>query len=100
MANRASSATSPKDAKSGPPAASASAEAKLPGKTPAKKVEDKSAATQRSTRAATLLRIGQNLEKSAKTDAALAAYRRIVKEYPNTPAARNAAERIKVLEKP
>ena len=46
-----------------------------------------------------LLRIGQNLEKSGKTDAALGSYRRIVKEYPDTPTAKTAAERIKALAK-
>ena len=49
-------------------------------------------------RGATLLRLGQNLEKSGKTAAALKQYRQIVKEYPNTPASRSAADRIKVLE--
>lgn len=51
-------------------------------------------------RAAGLLRIGQNLEKSGKTDAALGYYRRIVKDFAGTPAARTASQRIKALEKP
>lgn len=48
-------------------------------------------------RAAGLLRIGQNLEKSGKTEAALANYRRIVKDFADTPAARTAQQRIKSL---
>jgi YHS domain-containing protein len=53
-----------------------------------------------STKAAALLRLGQNLEKARKPTAALAKYRQIVEEYPNTPAARSAAERIKALTPP
>jgi YHS domain-containing protein len=48
-------------------------------------------------RAASLLRLGQNLEKSGKPAAALPYYRRIVKEYPATAAARTAAARVKAL---
>jgi YHS domain-containing protein len=51
-----------------------------------------------SARAAGLLRLGQNLEKSAKPAAALGYYRRVVKEFPDTPAATTAAARIKALE--
>jgi YHS domain-containing protein len=50
-------------------------------------------------RAASLLRLGQNLEKSGKTAAALDYYRRVAKEYPDTPSAKTAAARIKTLEK-
>jgi YHS domain-containing protein len=67
-----------------------------PKTAPAKQDGAKSAAT----RAAGLLRIAQNLEKSAKTAAALGSYRRIVAEYPNTAAAKTAAQRIKALAKP
>jgi YHS domain-containing protein len=49
-------------------------------------------------RAATTLRLAQNLEKTGKTAAALSYYRRIVKDYPGTTPAKTAAERIKVLE--
>jgi hypothetical protein len=45
-------------------------------------------------RAAGLIRIGQNLEKSGKTKGALDTYRRIVKEFPDTPQAKAAAARI------
>ncbi len=48
-------------------------------------------------RAASQLRLGQNLEKSGKTSAALQYYRDLVKDYPDTPQARTAAARIKAL---
>ena len=51
-------------------------------------------------RGATLLRLGQNLEKSGKTAAALKQYQQVVKDFPNTPAARTAADRIKTLGTP
>ena len=50
-------------------------------------------------KAATLLRLGRTLERSGKTDAALANYRQIVKDYAGTPSAKTAAERIKAIEK-
>jgi TolA-binding protein len=43
------------------------------------------------------LRIGQALESSSKVPAALDYYRRVIKEYPDTPAAGVAAIRIKAL---
>ncbi len=67
-----------------------------PAATPTKK----SAASQPAIRAASLLRIAENLEKSGKADAALSSYRRIVQDYPDTPAARTAAQRITALAKP
>jgi YHS domain-containing protein len=57
----------------------------------------KTTSSQASTRAASLLRIGQNLEKSGKPESALRYFRRIVKEFPATPAAKTAARRIKAL---
>ena len=51
-------------------------------------------------RGATLLRLGQNLEKSGKSAAALKQYQQVVKDCPNTPAARTASERIKSLGTP
>lgn len=51
-------------------------------------------------RAATYLRLGQNLEKAGKTTAALGYYRQIVKDYAETPSAKTAAARIKALAKP
>jgi YHS domain-containing protein len=51
------------------------------------------------TRAASLLRQGQALDKAGKSAAALEYYRRIVKEYPDTPAAKTASGRIKTLGK-
>ena len=56
-----------------------------------------SAASKDAARAASLLRVGQNLEKNGGTAAALTYYRRIVKDYPETPAAKTAGERIKVI---
>jgi YHS domain-containing protein len=50
-------------------------------------------------RAASLLSQARALEKSGKTDAALSYYRRIKKEFSDTPSAKTAAERIKALEK-
>ena len=48
-------------------------------------------------RAASILRLGQNLEKSTRPANALPYYRRVVKEFPNSAAARTAAARIKAL---
>jgi YHS domain-containing protein len=58
----------------------------------AKTDDDKNA-----TKAASLLKIGQNLEKSGKTAAALKQYQDVVKKYPDTPAAKTAGARIKAL---
>ena len=67
----------------------------------AKKDESKGGAAAPPTiRAASLLRIGQNLEKNGKNDAALEYYKRVVKEYGDTPAAKTARQRIKAIEKP
>ena len=49
-------------------------------------------------RAATALRLAQNLEKTGKSAAALKSYKQIVKDYPKTATARVAAERIKAIE--
>ena len=70
------------------------------GKSASKKAAGKTASSQPSARAASLLSIGQNLERSGKTDAALVNYKRIVKDYPDTPAAKTARQRIKAIEKP
>jgi YHS domain-containing protein len=51
------------------------------------------------TRAATALRLAENLEKTGKADAALKSYRQIVKDYPGSRQAKTAAERVKALEK-
>lgn len=48
-------------------------------------------------RAATTLKAGQNLERDGKYDGAIAYYRQVVKEYPGTPQAKVAAERINAL---
>lgn len=64
------------------------------------KPSSKGATSNTAARAASLLRIGQNLEKSGKTDAALANYKRIVKEFADTPAATTAKKRIEALGKP
>jgi len=63
-----------------------------------KKDSARSAASKLASRAATLLRLGQSLEKAGKTTAALSYFRQIVKDFPDTPAARTAAERIKALD--
>ena len=49
-------------------------------------------------KAASLLRLGQNLEKAGKTTGALGYYRQIVKSHAGTPSAKIAAERIKAIE--
>jgi hypothetical protein len=51
-------------------------------------------------RAATALRLAQNLEKSGKSAAALKSYKQILKDHPGTPQARTATERIKAIEAP
>jgi YHS domain-containing protein len=94
---RAPDAASRRGTLAGPPPGS-DARNKTGGRSP-KKDGEKPAAPLSAARAASLLRIGQNLEKSAKTDAALGYYRRIVKDYPGTPAAKTAAQRIQALEK-
>ena len=48
-------------------------------------------------KAASLLRLGQNLEKTGKAAAALSYYRQVVKLYPDTPSAKTASDRIKAL---
>jgi hypothetical protein len=50
------------------------------------------------TRAATTLRSAQNLEKAKKVPAALGIYRQVVQDYPGTPEAKSAAERIRALD--
>ncbi|WP_169975870.1 tetratricopeptide repeat protein [Tautonia rosea] len=48
-------------------------------------------------KAASLLRLGQSLERQGKADGALTFYRRVVDEAPGTPEAATAAARIKAL---
>lgn len=43
------------------------------------------------------LNIAKNLDKSGKIDAAVAAYRAVVKNYPDSPQAARAASRLKTL---
>jgi hypothetical protein len=50
-----------------------------------------------STRATTLLRSAQSLEVARKNAGALTLYRQLVKDYPSTPQAAAASERIKAL---
>jgi hypothetical protein len=64
--------------------------AKKQGSTPASKDKD-------ADRAASLLKIAENLEKNGGNEAALSYYRRIVKDYPRTLAAKMAGERIKLI---
>lgn len=49
------------------------------------------------TRALSLLTAGRNLEKLDKPNVALGYYRQILKDYPDTPSAKTAAERLKAL---
>jgi YHS domain-containing protein len=76
---------------------------KVPEASKAEAPKEKAGAAKPSTataKAASLLRLAQNLEKSKKTDAALTYYRQIVKDYPDTPSSKSAASRIKVLSPP
>jgi YHS domain-containing protein len=66
-------------------------------RTGSKPDDDRAAVAKQFSRAASLLKLGQNLEKSGKTSAALDYYRRVVKDFAKTPSAKTAAERIKAL---
>ena len=63
-----------------------------------KKDAPKTPATKAATRAATIVRLGRALERTGKIDQALNNYRQVVKDFPDTPSAKVAAERIKELE--
>jgi len=76
---------------------SSASEKKPKAKPAAKKDAARAGASKQATRAATLLRLGQSLEKSGKTTAALSYFRQIVKDFPDTPAAKTAGQRIKAL---
>jgi hypothetical protein len=97
-ATRPATGPTPKGRKADPapgPAADAAKRSDRPGPGAAR---EKATALQPAVRAAGLLRIGQSLERSDKIAAALETYRRIVKDYPGTPAAKTSAERIKALQ--
>ncbi|MFO0954601.1 MAG: YHS domain-containing protein [Isosphaeraceae bacterium] len=64
---------------------------------PASKAAEPGKAVDRAARGASLLRLGQNLEKSGKTAAALTYYRQVVRDFPGTPAAAAAELRVKAL---
>ncbi len=64
---------------------------------PAPAAETSKSATDPTAKAASLLRLGQNLEKTNKSTAALDYYKQVVKLYPDTPSAKAAGERIKAL---
>ena len=61
-------------------------------KSEAPKVADASA------KASSLLKLGQNLEKSGKPSSALGYYRQVLKMYPDSSSAKTASERIKAIE--
>ncbi len=63
----------------------------------AAKVDEPTKTPDNSAKAASTLKLGQNLDKAGKTAAALMYYRQVVKLYPDTPAAKTAADRIKAL---
>ncbi len=67
-------------------------------KTSSTKEVERATLAKQASRAASLLKLGQNLEKAGKTTAALDYYRRVVKDFAKTAAARTAAERIKAIE--
>jgi hypothetical protein len=62
--------------------------------------DDRAAVAKQASRAASLLKLGQNLEKAGKTSAAVGYYRRVVKDFAKTAAAKTAAERIKAIDQP
>ena len=68
-------------------------DAKAPADSNAAKAKDDPA-----TKAARELQLGQNFEKGGKSKLALDHYRTVVKDYPDTEAAKTAAIRIKALE--
>jgi hypothetical protein len=80
----------------GSKAPSAADKATPPGAKGTKK-QQLTTASKNPAKAASLLQIGQNLERNGGTGAALPYYRRIVKDYPDTPAAKTAAARIKAI---
>jgi hypothetical protein len=61
------------------------------------KPEEPKPSTSLSDRAKTLLRSGQNLEKIGKTDGAVKYYRQIVKDFPDSPEAKTASDRLRNL---
>jgi YHS domain-containing protein len=85
---------------SGEPSDAAESGSATKNRSASRKNEPKTAASSPANRAASLLRIAQNLEKSGKTEAALKDYKRIVKDFAETPAAKTAKQRIRALEKP
>jgi YHS domain-containing protein len=97
--NQASAVSKNKIEKAQSSSESIEGKAKDKSQSKTKKDAGKTAAAKLANRAATLLRIGQNLEKDDKSDAALKNFRQIVKDFPGTPAAKTAAERIKALDK-
>jgi hypothetical protein len=82
----------------GTAAGSATVEASTAGKTKEKAESPTGGSGQSATRAATLLLMGQKLEKAGNSAGALRYYRQITKDFGSTPAAKTAAGRIKALE--
>ena len=64
---------------------------------PSPAAETTKGASDPTAKAASLLRLGQNLEKTNKATAALDYYKQIVKLYPDSPSAKTATARIKAL---
>ena len=75
-----------------PPSGKGSSPAETPESAPTEKSADKAG-----NRAASFLQLGLNLEKSGKIDAALTYFKRIVSDYPDSPQAKTARERIQAL---
>jgi YHS domain-containing protein len=91
----------PKGVSAAASANSKTASKKAPGAQPEAEKEKPATAAGKaddaSSRAASLLKLGQNLEKAGKAAGALGYYRQVVKDYPGTASARTAAVRIKAL---
>jgi YHS domain-containing protein len=69
-----------------------------PTPTPSKKEATRKPAVDPDAKAASLLKLGQSLEKAGKTTSALGYYRQVLKDYPRSPAAKTADERVKELD--
>lgn len=79
------------------PAPASESPADLPAAKPQPKVVATPKSIDPSLRAATLLRMGRNLEADGKPKPALENYRRVVEEFGETPSAEAAGEKIKAL---
>jgi len=88
------------DPKPAPPSAPAAAAPTPPSRQPTSRMPAAAKPAYRAAKAASILTIGRNLERSGKPAAALPYYREVAKDFPETPAAKSAAARVKALSPP